>query len=95
MIKTIVFGLLLSLFIAKTVSGGGINDFKEQNFPYVASAFDDVGVEAAAVVEDSGEDSKTVKKPQSSRVFRGMRRMKNRRRGNLGKNSCVRKSISP
>ena len=94
MIKTIVFALLLSLFIAKVVSGGGINDFKEQNFPYVAKIFDDVGVEAAAVIEDSDEDSKTVKKPQSSRVFRGMRRMKNRRRGNLGKNSSVIKSLA-
>ena len=89
MIKNIVFALLLSLFIAKIVSGGGINDFKEQNFPYVAKVFDDVGVEAAAVVEGSGDDSETIKKPKSSRVFRGMRRMKNRKRGNLGKNSGV------
>ena len=86
MIKTIVLALLLSLFIAKTVSGRGINDFKQQNFPYVAKAFDDVGVQAAAVVEDSAEDSQSVEDPQPERVFRG-RGMKNRRRGNLGKNS--------
>ena len=83
MIKSAVY-VLISLFIAKNYAAGRIvhsrREFKPRSFPYI----DDAGVEAAAVVDDPGEDSGVPEDSQPARPFR-RRRVRNRVRGNLGK----------
>lgn len=87
MIKSVAY-VLLSLVIAKNVAGRNSHsrrEFKPRTFPYIAKSFDDAGVEAAAVVDEPGGDSEGLEGSQPARPFR-RRRVRNTRRGNLGKN---------